>query len=153
VFQLRFHDVHGANISLSANGHVVERLQGYGKGLVFSSRPVKVNEKISIKLLKLSNQLSSTICFGFTSKNPNTLSDDLHYSYLDVFKLGCYWIWPLFKTMCVENTVLSTTSRKTAKSTSASTATRSTPSTSASARRGRFGPSSTSTASPPRWSS
>ncbi|XP_063925368.1 protein neuralized-like isoform X1 [Zophobas morio] len=104
--ELRFHNIHGANIALSPDGHVAQRLQGYGKGLVFSARPVKVNEKVSIKLLKLSTQLSSTVCFGFTSKNPNTLLDDVDYSYLDVFKMGCYWIWPLFKNMCVEGTSL-----------------------------------------------
>ncbi|RZC32938.1 Neuralized and/or zf-C3HC4 3 domain containing protein [Asbolus verrucosus] len=104
-FQLHFHDVHGANISVSANGLVAQHLPGYGKSLVFSSRPIKINERIAIKFLKLSERQSNTICFGFTSKDPNSLSDDSQSSYLDLFKSD-YWIWPLFKNMCIEDTVL-----------------------------------------------
>jgi len=43
---LLFHNVHGENIRISRDGTVAKRVESFCKGIAFSSRPVKVNEKV-----------------------------------------------------------------------------------------------------------
>lgn len=43
---LLFHNVHGENIRISRDGTVARRAESFCKGIAFSSRPVKVNEKV-----------------------------------------------------------------------------------------------------------
>lgn len=46
---LLFHSVHGENINISRNGTVARRVESFCKGIAFSSRPVKTNEKVCIQ--------------------------------------------------------------------------------------------------------
>lgn len=48
---LLFHSVHGENIRISRDGTVAKRAESFCKGIAFSSRPVKINEKVFIYLL------------------------------------------------------------------------------------------------------
>jgi len=41
-----FSPVHGENIHISRNGTMAQRSGSFCKGIVFSGRPVKVNEKV-----------------------------------------------------------------------------------------------------------
>lgn len=43
---LLFNQVHGDNIRISRNGTVARRVESFCKGIAFSARPVKVNEKV-----------------------------------------------------------------------------------------------------------
>jgi hypothetical protein len=43
---LRFHQVHGENIRLSNDRTVARRVESFCKGITFSNRPVKPNEKV-----------------------------------------------------------------------------------------------------------
>lgn len=43
---LLFHNVHGENIRISRDGTIARRVESFCKGIAFSSRPVKVNEKV-----------------------------------------------------------------------------------------------------------
>lgn len=45
---LLFHNVHGENIRISRDGTISRRVESFCKGISFSSRPVKVNEKVSV---------------------------------------------------------------------------------------------------------
>jgi len=42
-----FHQVHGDNIRISRDGTVARRAESFCKGVTFSSRPIKVAEKVS----------------------------------------------------------------------------------------------------------
>jgi hypothetical protein len=44
-----FHQVHGDNIRISRDGTVARRAESFCKGVTFSSRPVKVAEKVSCR--------------------------------------------------------------------------------------------------------
>jgi hypothetical protein len=46
---LLFHNVHGENIRISRDGTIARRVESFCKGIAFSSRPVKINEKVSVK--------------------------------------------------------------------------------------------------------
>ena len=45
---LLFHPCHGENIRLLNGGARAQRVDSYCKGIVFSSRPVRVNEKVRV---------------------------------------------------------------------------------------------------------
>lgn len=45
---LLFHNVHGDNVRISRDGTIAKRAESFCKGIAFSSRPVKVNEKVNI---------------------------------------------------------------------------------------------------------
>lgn len=47
---LLFHSVHGENIRISRDGTVAKRVESFCKGIAFSSRPVKINEKVRHKI-------------------------------------------------------------------------------------------------------
>jgi protein neuralized len=46
-----FHQVHGDNIRVSWDGTVARRAESFCKGVTFSSRPIKVAEKVSITFI------------------------------------------------------------------------------------------------------
>ncbi|GFG39365.1 hypothetical protein Cfor_08318, partial [Coptotermes formosanus] len=68
-----FHQVHGDNIRISRDGTVARRAESFCKGVTFSSRPIKVAEKVCVKFLEVSNNWSGVIRFGFTCNDPNNL--------------------------------------------------------------------------------
>lgn len=43
---LLFHNVHGENVVICNDGIVAKRVDSFCKGIVFSSRPIKINEKV-----------------------------------------------------------------------------------------------------------
>ncbi|KAF5270374.1 hypothetical protein FQR65_LT05562 [Abscondita terminalis] len=104
---LLFHNVHGDNIRISRDGTVARRVESFCKGIAFSSRPVKVNEKVCIKFLEISNNWSGVIRFGFTSNDPSTLRYDLpKYACPDLTNKPGYWAKALAERFCSQNTVL-----------------------------------------------
>ena len=74
---IKFHNVHGENIRLSADGKEAKRVQSFSNGIIFSNRPIQLNERICIKFSELSLSWSGAIRFGFTSNNPNTYRNGL----------------------------------------------------------------------------
>lgn len=44
---LSFHAVHGENVRVSRDGATARRVESFCKGVAFSARPVRVNEKVS----------------------------------------------------------------------------------------------------------
>ena len=74
---IKFHNVHGENIRLSADGKEAKRVQSFSNGIIFSNRPIQLNERICIKFAELSLSWSGAIRFGFTSNNPNTYRNGL----------------------------------------------------------------------------
>uniref|UniRef100_A0A1Y1LAX8 Protein neuralized n=1 Tax=Photinus pyralis TaxID=7054 RepID=A0A1Y1LAX8_PHOPY len=104
---LLFHNVHGDNIRISRDGTVARRVESFCKGIAFSSRPVKVNEKVCIKFLEISNNWSGVIRFGFTYNDPSTLRYGLpKYACPDLTNKSGYWAKALAERFCSQNTLL-----------------------------------------------
>lgn len=104
---LLFHNVHGENIRISRDGTVARRVESFCKGIAFSSRPVKVNEKVCIKFLDISNNWSGVIRFGFTSNDPTGLRYGLpKYACPDLTNKPGYWAKALPERFCSQSTVL-----------------------------------------------
>ncbi|XP_074597454.1 E3 ubiquitin-protein ligase neur [Brevipalpus obovatus] len=74
---LGFHSVHGENIRLSTDGRSAKRGESFCDGIVFSDRPVRVNEVISVKFLECSSTWSGALRFGFTNTDPIQLRTNL----------------------------------------------------------------------------
>ncbi|XP_046386305.1 protein neuralized isoform X2 [Ischnura elegans] len=89
---LLFHPVHGENIRVSECGAVARRVESFCKGLTFSSRPVRIAEKVYVKIIGVSNNWSGVIRFGFTANDPSTLRNALpKYACPDMTnKPGCW---------------------------------------------------------------
>ncbi|KAG8221979.1 hypothetical protein J437_LFUL003359 [Ladona fulva] len=89
---LLFHAVHGDNIRVSECGAVARRVESFCKGLTFSSRPVRIAEKVYVKIIGVSNNWSGVIRFGFTANDPSTLRNALpKYACPDMTnKPGCW---------------------------------------------------------------
>ena len=71
---LEFHPVHGENVLLSAGNTIASRGEGFCKAIVFTQRPVRINEKIFIRFVEKSESWSGSIRFGFSAVNPRQLS-------------------------------------------------------------------------------
>ncbi|XP_022905558.2 protein neuralized isoform X1 [Onthophagus taurus] len=104
---LLFHNVHGDNIRISRDGTTARRVESFCKGIAFSARPVKVNEKICIKFLEISNNWSGVIRLGFTYNDPSTLRYGLpKYACPDLTNKPGYWAKALPERFCSQTTVL-----------------------------------------------
>lgn len=56
-----FHEVHGENVRLEQGNKVARRAESFCKAIVFSSRPVQINEEVVIRLTELSNSWSGAL--------------------------------------------------------------------------------------------
>ncbi|XP_049833291.1 protein neuralized isoform X2 [Schistocerca gregaria] len=104
---LQFHQVHGDNIRVSRDGTVARRAESFCKGVTFSSRPVKISEKVCVKFLEVSNNWSGVIRFGFTCNDPNNLRYALpKYACPDLTNKPGYWAKALAERFAERDTVL-----------------------------------------------
>ncbi|CAC5363418.1 NEUR [Mytilus coruscus] len=67
---LHFNDVHGGNVILSSKKSKARRIGGFEDAVCFSNRPIVLNEKMYVRLKKISNELNGALKFGFTSHYP-----------------------------------------------------------------------------------
>lgn len=104
---LLFHQVHGDNIRLSRDGTIAKRVESFCKGITFSARPVKINEKVCIKFIEISNNWNGVIRFGFTYNNPADNVRSLpKYACPDLTNKPGYWAKALAERFCERDTVL-----------------------------------------------
>ncbi|CAH1390082.1 unnamed protein product [Nezara viridula] len=104
---LQFHPVHGENVRLYRDGSVAKRTESFCKGLAFSARPVRLQEKICIKFLEVSTNWSGVLRFGFTSNDPGTLRYNLpKYACPDLTNKPGYWAKALAERLCERDAVL-----------------------------------------------
>ncbi|KAK7870384.1 hypothetical protein R5R35_000551 [Gryllus longicercus] len=102
-----FHQVHGDNIRVSRDGTVARRAESFCKGVTFSSRPIKVAEKVCVKFLEVSDNWSGVIRFGFTCNDPNNLRYGLpKYACPDLTNKPGYWAKALAERFAERDTVL-----------------------------------------------
>nr|CAG4645423.1 EOG090X03H5 [Lynceus sp. MCZ IZ 141354] len=89
---LRFHPIHGENIRISADGSMARRVESFCKGVVFSNRPVRINEKVYFRVAEISTSWSGVVRLGVTSTNPSTLAGALpKYACPDLTNKPGYW--------------------------------------------------------------
>lgn len=74
---LRFHHVHGRYVSINQHGTIARRTTGFSNGIVFSNRPIKVNEKVYVKVVDLFKNWDGVLRFGFTKYNPTSFTNGL----------------------------------------------------------------------------
>ncbi|XP_076258346.1 E3 ubiquitin-protein ligase neur isoform X1 [Rhynchophorus ferrugineus] len=104
---LLFHSVHGDNVRIMRDGTVAKRVESFCKGIAFSSRPVKVNEKVCIKFVEISNNWSGVLRLGFTANDPANLRYSLpKYACPDLTNKPGYWAKALPERFCSPNSVL-----------------------------------------------
>lgn len=105
---LLFHQVHGDNIRLSGNGAIAERLESFCEGIVFSSRPIKVGERVTIKFMASSTEWNGALRFGFTTTNPIKLKGRLpKYACPELTDKSGFWAKALSDRYAVVENVLS----------------------------------------------
>jgi protein neuralized len=99
--------VHGENIRISRDGTVARRYESFCKGITFSARPVKVNERICVRFAEISNNWSGVIRFGFTCIDPASLEENLpKYACPDLTNKPGFWGKALHERFCQRDNVL-----------------------------------------------
>lgn len=102
-----FHEVHGENVRLEQGGKVARRAESFCKAIVFSSRPIQVNERVVLRIVELSNGWSGALRLGFTSHDPITLQGTLpKYACPDLTNRPGNWAKALGERYAAENTLL-----------------------------------------------
>lgn len=104
---LQFHNIHGDNVRISRDGKTARRYESFCKGIAFSARPVKVNERVCVRFAEISNNWSGVIRFGFTCIDPSTLAGTLpKYACPDLTNKPGFWGKALHERFCQRNVVL-----------------------------------------------
>lgn len=104
---LTFHQVHGDHIRLSQERRVAKRVESFCKGITFSARPVRVNERVCVKFSDISNNWSGVIRFGFTVCDPAAQRHNLpKYACPDLTNKTGFWIKALNETYCERDNIL-----------------------------------------------
>uniref|UniRef100_A0A915DGV9 NHR domain-containing protein n=1 Tax=Ditylenchus dipsaci TaxID=166011 RepID=A0A915DGV9_9BILA len=67
---LKFHSVHGTNVALLNDGRIARRKDSFCKGLVFSNRPIGIDEIVCIRLFDVGTNWSGVLRFGVTNVDP-----------------------------------------------------------------------------------
>lgn len=104
---LQFHDVHGDNIRLSRDRTLAKRYETFCKGVAFSARPIKINERICIRFSEVSRNWSGVLRFGFTYNDPATLRNNLpKYACPDLTNKPGFWAKALPEQFCERDYIL-----------------------------------------------
>jgi len=104
---LRFHSTHSDNIVLSKNGSLARRAESFCKGIVFSNRPVRVDERVYLRFAELSVNWSGAIRFGVTNNDPSGLRHSLpKYACPDLTNKPGFWAKALHERLAEPGAVL-----------------------------------------------
>lgn len=99
--------MHGDNIRISRDGSLAKRYESFNKGVAFSDRPVKINERVFVKFSEISNNWSGVIRFGFTFNDPATLRNTLpKYACPDLTNKPGFWAKALNERYCERDNIL-----------------------------------------------
>lgn len=86
---------------------MAKRYESFCKGITFSARPVKINERVYVKFSEISNNWSGVIRFGFTANDPATLRNSLpKYACPDLTNRPGYWAKALNERFCERDNIL-----------------------------------------------
>lgn len=86
---------------------MAKRYESFCKGIAFSARPVKTNERVYVKFSEISNNWSGVIRFGFTYNDPASLRNSLpKYACPDLTNRPGYWAKALNERFCERDNIL-----------------------------------------------
>lgn len=72
---IEFHKVHDSNIALLHNGTIARKKNGEDKnGVCFTNRPIRIGERIYIRIAENHPKWSSSMDFGLTNVDPSSIS-------------------------------------------------------------------------------
>ncbi|XP_012988997.2 E3 ubiquitin-protein ligase NEURL1B isoform X1 [Esox lucius] len=106
----RFHpQAKGKNIRLDGQLRRATRKNSFCNGITFSQRPVRLYEKVRLRLSSVHTGWSGALRFGFTSLDPSELnsSDIPKYACPDLVTRPGYWAKALPERLAVRDNVLS----------------------------------------------
>ncbi len=102
-----FHAVHGENIRLSSDAAIANRSDSFCKGICFSNRPIRINERVCIKFCEISSSWSGAVRFGFTTNDPNNYRSGLpKYACPDLTNKPGNWAKALGERFAVRDYIL-----------------------------------------------
>ena len=67
---LQFHNTRGEYVRISNDRSTARRFESFCKGIAFSQRPVRPNEKVYLRVVETSAAWNGVLRIGFTSCNP-----------------------------------------------------------------------------------
>nr|XP_046909481.1 protein neuralized-like [Dermatophagoides farinae] len=83
MMMMKFHDIHGVNVSLDDNKRIAKRTNSFCDAFVFSSNPMRMNTPM---IIQLSSRLSSEwhgACFiGLTTRNPVNFMETIYSKHI-----------------------------------------------------------------------
>ena len=83
------------------------RVESFCKGIVFTHRPVRVNEKIFIRFVNKSDRWSGSIRFGFSAVDPRQLTGNLpKYACPDLTNKNGFWAKALAEKYAERDSVI-----------------------------------------------
>lgn len=86
---------------------MAKRYESFCKGVTFSARPVKINERVVVRFSEISANWSGVIRFGFTYNDPATLRNNLpKYACPDLTNKPGYWAKALNERFCERENIL-----------------------------------------------
>ncbi|XP_060106881.1 E3 ubiquitin-protein ligase NEURL3 [Heteronotia binoei] len=107
---LAFHpNTKGSQIILDVSQYIATRAATFHDGIVFSNRPIKVNEKVTLEILKEDNRWFGGLRLGFISEHPSLMdSRDLPpFACPNLVKQGKCWASVLPDEYVGEGTIVS----------------------------------------------
>ncbi|XP_065564650.1 protein neuralized-like isoform X2 [Artemia franciscana] len=105
---LRFHSVHGEHIQLLNDAATARRIESFCRGICFSDRPVKISEKVTIRLAEASTSWSGVLRIGMTSTDPIALQGALpKYACPDLTNKPGYWAKAIHERHSEQGTIIS----------------------------------------------
>ena len=92
---------------LSADATVAQRSDSFCKGICFSNRPIRINERVCIKFSEISQSWSGALRFGFTTNDPSIHRSGLpKYACPDLTNKPGNWAKALGERFAVRDYVL-----------------------------------------------
>lgn len=104
---LYFHSVHGDSIRISRDGAVARRYDSFCRAISFSARPVRINERICVKILDTSINWNGGLRVGFSCVDPATLEGSLpKFVCPDLTNRPGFWARAIPVDYCKKNNVI-----------------------------------------------
>ena len=104
-----FHTCHGKNIVLSPNRKLATRSGSFCNAIVFTYRPLRLQDPLHLQLIQSTQGWSGVIRFGFTCHCPDRLKPNTmpKYACPDLTVKQGYWVKALRETLAANGNILS----------------------------------------------
>nr|CAG4647769.1 EOG090X03H5 [Moina brachiata] len=89
---VQFHATRGEHVRISTDRSLARRVDSFCKGIAFSGRPVRPNDKVYLRVAESSTSWNGVLRIGFTSVNPASFSGALpKYACPDLTSRPGFW--------------------------------------------------------------